>query len=84
MSAAKEIQWVQSSQAGNREAFAQLVDRYRGTVTGVAYSVLGDFARSEDAGQEAFWKHGKRFHHLPTLPSLRRGYAPLFGAELLT
>ena len=54
MSAAKEIQWVQSSQAGNREAFAQLVDRYRGTVTGVAYSVLGDFARSEDAGQEAF------------------------------
>lgn len=40
--------------AGDHEAFGQLVSRYSGMVTGVAYAVLGDFARSEDAGQEAF------------------------------
>ena len=59
MLATKEIEWVQASQVGDQDAFAQLVDRYRGTVTGVAYAVLGDFARSEDAGQDAFlegWK----------------------------
>ena len=54
MSTVQEIQWVQASQTGDRDAFAQLVDQYRGMVTGIAYTVLGDFARSEDAGQEAF------------------------------
>ena len=39
---------------GDREAFGELVRRHAGMVTGVAYSVLGDFAQSEDAGQEAF------------------------------
>ncbi|GAB5516136.1 RNA polymerase sigma factor [Rhodopirellula baltica] len=45
--------------SGDQAAFGQLVGHYSGMVTGVAYSVLGDFARSEDAGQEAFleaWK----------------------------
>jgi len=64
MSAAKEIEWVQASQVGDQDAFAQLVDRYRGTVTGVAYAVLGDFARSEDAGQDAFLEGWKRLSTL--------------------
>ncbi|EKK00770.1 RNA polymerase ECF-type sigma factor [Rhodopirellula baltica SH28] len=45
--------------SGDQAAFGQLVGHYSGMVTGVAHSVLGDFARSEDAGQEAFleaWK----------------------------
>jgi RNA polymerase sigma factor (sigma-70 family) len=45
---------VQSAQSGNKQAFGQLVTRFAGLVTGVAYSVCGDFARSEDIGQEAF------------------------------
>jgi len=59
MVSAEEIHWIQASRSGDTESFGRLVDRYSGVVTGVAYSVLGDFARSEDAGQEAFleaWK----------------------------
>ncbi|TWT94872.1 sigma-70 family RNA polymerase sigma factor [Neorhodopirellula pilleata] len=45
---------VRSALDGDAAAFGELVQTYSGMVTGVAYSVLGDFARSEDAGQEAF------------------------------
>lgn len=57
--AAPIVEIVQLAMAGDRDAFGLLVEQYAGLVTGVAYSVLGDFDRSEDAGQEAFleaWK----------------------------
>ncbi len=56
---------VRSARSGDREAFGNLVTRYARSVTAVAYSICGDFALSEDIGQEAFveaWKN---------LPSLR-------------
>lgn len=40
--------------SGDKSAFGELVELHAAMVTGVAYSVLGDFAQSEDAGQEAF------------------------------
>lgn len=58
--------------AGDRDAFGQLVDAYAGMVTGVAYSILGDFARSEDAGQEAFleaWKKRETLKDPAKFPS---------------
>ena len=45
--------------AGDREAFTRLVSRYQTLVCSIAYSITGDFARSEDVGQDAFvaaWK----------------------------
>ncbi|MEZ6130836.1 MAG: sigma-70 family RNA polymerase sigma factor [Planctomycetaceae bacterium] len=45
---------------GDRQAYGILVNRHAAMVTGVAYAVCGDFARSEDVGQEAFieaWKN---------------------------
>ncbi len=42
------------ARSGDREAFGNLVTRYARSVTAVAYSVCGDFALSEDIGQEAF------------------------------
>ena len=51
---------VQTAVAGERRAFESLVSRYSAMVTGVAYSLCGDFARSEDIAQEAFietWKN---------------------------
>jgi DNA-directed RNA polymerase specialized sigma24 family protein len=45
---------VQSAMAGDKQAFGELVSQYAGLVTGIAYSVCGDFARSQDIGQEAF------------------------------
>lgn len=44
---------------GDRAAFKLLVERHQSAVCGVAYSVCGDFAGSEDIAQEAFvaaWK----------------------------
>ncbi|KAA5539447.1 sigma-70 family RNA polymerase sigma factor [Roseiconus nitratireducens] len=56
---------VIAAASGDRSAFARLIDRHAGMVTGVAYAVLGDFSSSEDAGQEAFLEAWKK------LPSLR-------------
>ncbi|MEM9366800.1 MAG: sigma-70 family RNA polymerase sigma factor [Planctomycetota bacterium] len=50
-----EEQLVLAARAGDAEAFGELVQRYSGIVTGIAYSILGDFVRSEDVGQESFW-----------------------------
>ncbi len=50
---------VQSAVLGDREPFGLLIIRHAAMVTGVAYSVCGDFPLSEDIGQEAFieaWK----------------------------
>ena len=44
---------------GDRQAFGTLVARYQNLVCSVAYSVVGDFKRSEDIAQDAFvsaWK----------------------------
>lgn len=44
---------------GDRAAFAELVKRYRNLIFGIAYSQVGDFARSEDLAQQTFitaWK----------------------------
>ena len=55
---------VEAVLSGDRDAFGTLVSRHAGSVTAVAYSVCGDFARSEDIGQEAFIEAWKK---LPTL-----------------
>ncbi|MEZ6138167.1 MAG: sigma-70 family RNA polymerase sigma factor [Pirellulaceae bacterium] len=45
---------VLAATTGDRDAFERLVHRYAAMVTGVAYSICGDFSLSEDIGQEAF------------------------------
>ncbi len=45
---------VDAARSRDREAFGRLVERFSATVTGVAYSLLGDFSLSEDVGQETF------------------------------
>jgi RNA polymerase sigma factor (sigma-70 family) len=47
-------QLVEKCRHGETAAFAVLVARYQTLVCSVAYSITGDFARSEDVGQEAF------------------------------
>ncbi len=47
-------QLVQAFQAGSREAFAKLVERYQNMVTSVALANTGDLQRSEDVAQQAF------------------------------
>ena len=45
---------IERSKTGDREAFAEIVKQYQSIVCGVAYSVCGDFHRSEDIAQETF------------------------------
>lgn len=45
---------VKSFQAGSRDAFAKLVQRYQNLVTSVAFANTGDLQRSEDIAQQAF------------------------------
>jgi len=45
---------VQQTLAGDLEAYGALVDRYRKRVYNLAYRMLGDRERAEDAAQEAF------------------------------
>lgn len=42
------------SQAGDREAFGQIVERHQSLVCALAYSACGNLSRSEDLAQEAF------------------------------
>lgn len=56
---------VVAAVAGDRHAFEILVQRHAAVVTGVAFSVCGDFSQSEDIGQEAFieaWKNLATLH----------------------
>lgn len=45
---------VRRAQAGNLDAFRDLVVRYQDMAVGYAFSVLGDYHLAEDAAQEAF------------------------------
>ena len=50
---------------GDRQSFELLVERYQTLVCSIAYSITGDFARSEDVGQESLveaWSRLDRLH----------------------
>ncbi len=45
---------IEQAQAGEMDAFEQVVRRFQDMAYGYAYSILGDFHLAEDAAQEAF------------------------------
>jgi len=45
---------VGESMAGNRDAFAQIVARYKSLICSLAYSATGSLSQSEDLAQETF------------------------------
>lgn len=47
-------QLVARARQGDREAFGELVDRYRDMVYGLGYHLTGDFEAARDLAQEAF------------------------------
>ncbi|TWT70914.1 RNA polymerase sigma factor [Crateriforma conspicua] len=57
-------QLVVSARQGDRSAFGVLVQRHAAMVTGVAYSIVGDFAHSEDVGQEVFLEAWQKLSEL--------------------
>ncbi len=49
-----DAELVLAARQGDKKAFVEIVVRHQAMVCGIALSILGDFAASEDAGQEAF------------------------------
>ncbi len=41
--------------AGDKAAFEEVVELYQGAISAIAFSVLGDFAASQDVTQDTFW-----------------------------
>ncbi len=56
----QEKAWVKASLAGDRAAFAALVDAYKNPVYNLCYRMLGTGTEAEDASQEVFVKMYRR------------------------
>src|SRR3974390_2154947 len=66
-----DSQWVQAARRGDKRAFVEIVARHQAMVCGIALGILGDFAASEDAGQEAFLTAWRKIHELREPERLR-------------
>src|SRR5438128_9184006 len=51
---ADEAEWARAAAGGDKAAFARLVEKYKQSVYGLCYRLLGSGEESRDAAQEAF------------------------------
>ena len=68
---ASDADLVHAARQGDKRAFVEIVARHQAMVCGIALGVLGDFAASEDAGQEAFLTAWRKLHELREPERLR-------------
>src|ERR1043165_4406311 len=66
-----DAELVAGARRGDKRAFVEIVARHQAMVCGIALSILGDFAASEDAAQEAFLTAWRKFHELREPERLR-------------
>lgn len=59
-----DAELARAARRGDKRAFVEIVARHQAMVCGVALGILGDFAASEDAGQEAFLTAWRKLHEL--------------------
>src|ERR1051326_3081512 len=69
--ARSDAEMARAAQTGDKRAFVEIVARHQAMVCGVALGILGDFAASEDAGQEAFLTAWRKIHELREPTRLR-------------
>jgi RNA polymerase sigma factor (sigma-70 family) len=81
-----DAQLVEWSLTGDRDAFAQIVERYKSLVCSITYGATGSLAWSEDLAQETFvtaWKQLTDLHEPSKLRSWLCGITRnLLGKEL--
>jgi RNA polymerase sigma factor (sigma-70 family) len=70
-SATPDAVLVRAAQCGSKRAFVEIVARHQAMVCGVAFSILGDFAASQDTGQETFLTAWRKIHDLREAEKLR-------------
>lgn len=64
LEALEEKALLRRAQAGDREAFGEIVRRYQDSVFNLCYRMLGDYHEAEDAAQETFlraYRHLRRY-----------------------
>src|SRR5438045_2976791 len=66
-----DAELVHAARRGDKRAFVEIVARHQAMVCGIALGILGDFALSEDAGQEAFLRAWRKIHELREPERLR-------------
>src|SRR6185436_16938211 len=66
-----DAELVQAARRGDKRAFVEIVARHQAMVCGIALGILGDFAASEDAAQEAFLTAWRKLHELRQPERLR-------------
>src|SRR5712672_2080656 len=62
---------VHAARRGDKQGFVEIVARYQAMVCGIPLGILGDFAASEDAAQEAFLTAWRKIHELREAERLR-------------
>src|SRR5215510_12164873 len=72
-----DAELVLAARRGDKPAFVEIVARHQAMVCGIALGILGDFAASEDAGQEAFLIAWRRFDELREPERLRNWLAQI-------
>src|SRR5215510_1130031 len=72
-----DAELVLAARRGDKPAFVEIVARHQAMVCGIALGILGDFAASEDAGQEAFLIAWRRFDELREPGRLRSWLAQI-------
>jgi len=68
---------VRAARRGDKRAFVEIVARHQALVCGVTLGILGDFAASEDAAQEAFLTAWRKLHDLREPERLRAWLAQI-------
>src|SRR3954447_3034522 len=68
---ASDAELVHAARRGDKRGFVEIVARHQAMVCGIALGILGDFAASEDAGQEAFLTAWRKIHELRDPATLR-------------
>jgi RNA polymerase sigma factor (sigma-70 family) len=58
----EDLELIHRSQAGDTEAFGELVTKYRAKVFAMIYSIVGDENDARDLAQEAFLKAWRSIH----------------------
>ncbi len=72
-----DAELVRAARRGDKRAFVEIVARHQAMVCGITLGVLGDFATSEDAGQEAFLTAWRKLHELREPERLRAWLAQI-------
>src|SRR5689334_3125349 len=73
----RDEELIHAARRGEKRAFVEIVARHQAMVCGIALGILGDFAASEDAAQDAFLTAWRKLPELREPARLRAWLAQI-------